>query len=266
MKTYLLAACLLSLAAGCGNDLGDTTTDAGTGPAPLDRDSGAAAPTEDSSPGTPYDSSPPDSGSALAEAAAPDTGTGGGGTTLTTADSGVAGEGGTDGGVAAEAGAGPWSFNYAGSVSGLAFNPIDGIGYFNTTLSGAEADAGVQTEFVAVFSTSASLCATGIVRQDETVFTIALLSSAATLQPGTYTEAQVEAPGQADVSVSALGATCSSAGLDYGSASGTVVITSVSAGSVSGTFSVTLLEGAGALTGSFTVPVCGQSPSTTCQP
>ena len=152
MKTYLLAACLLSLAAGCGNDQGDTTTDAGTGPAPLDRDSGAAAPTEDSSPGTPYDSSPPDSGSALAEAAAPDTGTGGGGTTLTTADSGVAGEGGTDGGVAAEAGAGPWSFNYAGSVSGLAFNPIDGIGYFNTTVSSAEADAGVQTEFVAVFS------------------------------------------------------------------------------------------------------------------
>jgi hypothetical protein len=149
---------------------------------------------------------------------------------------------------------------------GLQFHPKDGTGFINTTPSGAKASAGVKSELYVVFSDATNLCTTGIDRQGAIVFSIDLLSGDATLQPGTFTGMEQQVPGQANIGVAQLSASCGAAGLELGSASGTVVLTSVSASAVSGTFSVSLLEDAGTLSGSFTVPVCGQAANTSCQP
>jgi len=76
---------------------------------------------------------------------------------------------------------------------------------------------------------------------------------------------QREAPGQVDVSVSKLNASCGSDGKDFGSATGSVTLTAVTDTGVAGTFDVALLGDAGTLQGTFNVPLCNLPFSSTCQ-
>jgi hypothetical protein len=239
MQTYLRTGIALLLAAGCGGTSAGAIPDAGVGPAQSGGSGGGA---------TTSPTSLPDASD----------------TFFPEASTGQGSANGT--GVPADAAAAPWAFSYAGSVMGLQFHPKDGTGFVNTTPSGAKASAGVKTELYVVFSDATNLCATGINHQGAAVFSLDLLSGDATPQPGTFTATQQQAPGQANIRVAQLSASCGAEGLELGSASGTVVLTSVSASVVSGTFSVDLLQDAGTLSGSFSVPVCGQAPNTSCQP
>jgi hypothetical protein len=152
-----------------------------------------------------------------------------------------------------------------GTFKALTLNAVDGIGVISTSVPPEFADAGIRSEFKAFISDKSNLCGTGVVRQNETIFAITAVSGSATFQAGTYTEMLQEVPGQVDVSITKLNAACTSNSQDYGSASGTVVITSVTASAVAGTFDVTLLGDAGTLQGSFNVPLC-PSLSTSCVP
>src|SRR5262249_52728382 len=100
----------------------------------------------------------------------------------------------------------------------------------------------------------------------ETLLFIDALSGSATFEPGTYTQTQGNVPGQVDLGISRLDGTCTSTGQDYGAESGTVIITSVTATGVAGTFNITLMAGAGTLEGSFNVPLCQSLPSGNCVP
>jgi hypothetical protein len=165
------------------------------------------------------------------------------------------GPGGADGGGLA----------LGGSFHAFPLNAVDGTGFLVTPTTG---NPDVKSELKAFFSDKPGLCSTGVVRQNETIFAIDAVSGTAAFQPGTFTEMQQEVPGQVDVTITRLDATCSATApsRDYGAESGTVVITSVTASAVAGTFDVTLSNDGGTLTGSFDVPMCEQPFSNDCRP
>jgi hypothetical protein len=147
----------------------------------------------------------------------------------------------------------PWAFMYSGSVNGLVFAPADGVAYVD------------KGELVIVLSDASSLCSEGVDRQGSMTFSIELYLGAAP-SPATFSATAGQAPGQAALNVTELGASCAPAGLDLAAESGTVTLATVSASVVAGTFSVDLAGGAGTLSGSFSVPLCGAVPSTACTP
>jgi hypothetical protein len=179
----------------------------------------------------------------------------GGISSSTSASAADAGLGGADGGGLA----------LGGSFHAFPLNAVDGTGFLVTPATG---NPDVKSELKAFFSDKPGLCSTGFLRQNETIFAIDAVSGSATFQPGTFTEMQQEVPGQVDVTITRLDATCgaSAPAQNYGAESGSVVITSVTASAVAGTFDVTLSNDGGTLTGSFDVALCDQPFSNDCRP
>lgn len=163
---------------------------------------------------------------------------------------------------------GPFYTRSGGSFDKLSLTPTDGAGIIESEAAlGAELEAaGVKSRFRAFVEDKNSVCGLGAKRQNATVFAIDALSDSPTFAPGTYTQKQSSAPGQVDLSITKLNATCGSDQQDYGTESGTVTITSVTATVVTGTFDVTLMGGAGTLSGSFNVPLCPSLRSESCDP
>lgn len=166
-------------------------------------------------------------------------------------------------------GEGPFLTRTGGTFDRLTITPTDGAGSIDTEadLSDELRAAGVKSRFTAFIEDRNNVCSTGARRQDATVFAIVALSDADTFSPGTYTQKQDSVPGQVDLSVTKLNATCTSDQQDFGTESGTVTITSVTETVVTGTFEVTMLGGAGTLQGSFNVPLCpGLTLGESCSP
>jgi hypothetical protein len=143
---------------------------------------------------------------------------------------------------------------------------VDGIGVIDHDVADDAKAAGVKTTFRAFVSDRGNLCGAGANRKNGTVFFIEALTDKDTLEPGEFTQHLDSVPGQVDLGISKLDASCQTQGQDYGTASGKVTITSVTATTVSGTFDVTLMGDAGTLTGSFNVPLCASIGSDSCAP
>lgn len=148
-----------------------------------------------------------------------------------------------------------------GSFDALPLAVVDGTAYI--------ADGGaapmVASELRAYFSDRSTLCQSGVLRDNETIFAIDAQSGSLPFAAGTYTVKQQGGPGNVDVSITKLNAACGGS-QDFGAASGTVVIESATASVITGTYDVTLLNDAGTLQGFFNVPVCNRPASATCQP
>jgi hypothetical protein len=153
-----------------------------------------------------------------------------------------------------------------GTFDKLKLTPTDGIGVIDHDISENAKAAGVKSTFRAFVSDRGNLCGLGSNRQNGTVFFIEALSDKDTIQPGEFTQHQDAVPGQVDLGITKLDGTCQLQGQDYGTESGKVTITSVTSTAVSGTFDVTLMNGAGTLTGSFNVPICAGIGSDSCAP
>jgi hypothetical protein len=171
-----------------------------------------------------------------------------------------------DGEAAAPLDGGPPTLTLGGTFNALTLTMVDGTAYISGPRP-SDVDAGVRSELRVFFSDKGSLCANGVMRQGETILSIDALSADPAFAAGTYTQMQQSVPGQVDVAITKLDQSCGATGQDYGAQSGTVVITSLTASNVAGTFDVTLGGGAGTLTGSFSAPICGTAFSGgSCQP
>jgi hypothetical protein len=182
--------------------------------------------------------------------------------------SGDAGDQSSDGGVPDDASfdAGPDDGSFLtirGSFNALPLDFVNGTVFF---VAPDPKEVGVKSRMIAVFSNKPNLCTTGPFRENETVLALDALSGDTSFGPGTYTFTANDLPGEVDINLSKLSATCTSVGQDYGTLSGTLVVTKVSPAEVSGTFQVVLTSGAGTLEGSFHVPTCDPPPTTDCQP
>lgn len=131
-----------------------------------------------------------------------------------------------------ESGEGPFVTLNGGSFDKLTLNAADGAGVMN------------GGQFRALVEDKASICSTSALRQRSTVLTI-------------------ETPNT--VKIAKLDATCGNE-QEYVSESGTVTITSSSSTVVTGSFDVTLANGAGTLKGTFNIPICPGLKLDTCDP
>lgn len=154
-------------------------------------------------------------------------------------------------------------FTRTGGTFAATLDVSDGTAFVTPT---SERGADVKTELRVFFSDRDNLCTKGPNRQNETVLALDLLSGAATLEPGTFTQKNVDEPGQADVSLATLDGTCKAGSLNDGADEATVTLTTVSATRIAGTIDVTFANDGGTLTGTFDVPVCGQTLSGACSP
>ena len=158
---------------------------------------------------------------------------------------------------------GPLFARTGGTFNGVPLAVVDATAFLTQAKSPAP---GVKSRLVIVAEDRAALCAAGSFRQNGTFLTIDAQSGDLALQPGTFTQKFADGPGQVDVGISKLSASCGSSGKDYGATVATVVVTQVTATSVAGTFDLTFPSDAGTLQGSFNVPICGQPFDTTCKP
>lgn len=159
--------------------------------------------------------------------------------------------------------AGPLFARTGGTFAAFPLDAVDGTAFMTPA---RDTSAGAKSELRVLVADRPSLCTTGPLRGNETIFSIDALSADTTFRPGTFTQLQNAGPGHVDVSITKLNATCDSDNQDYGAATATVTFTTVNLTAVAGTFEVTLMGNAGTLKGTFNVPLCGEEIVGTCQP
>jgi hypothetical protein len=169
---------------------------------------------------------------------------------------------GSDAGWAAAGGL----LDLGGTFHAFPLNAVDGVAYILPASGPSEPNAGVRSQLAVFVSDRPNLCGAGPVRSGETMFNVNAQSADVKFGPGTFHELSHDGPGQVDVNIIKINATCDG-GPDYASQSGTVTITEVTDTEVAGTFEVTLLgDGSGTLEGSFRVPLCEAPLSFACSP
>jgi hypothetical protein len=153
-------------------------------------------------------------------------------------------------------------------VSGLPFNRfgtdfVDAIAFIEEPKSPV---AGVKARLLIIAADHPALCATGAVHQNSIILSIDAQSGDSPPKPGTFTQTMDDGPGQVDVGLTQLSATCGSSGTAYGAEIANVVVSEITVTSVKGTFAVTFPGAVGTLQGSFNAPICAKKFDATCNP
>jgi hypothetical protein len=156
-------------------------------------------------------------------------------------------------------------FAFDGSFDALAVQPIDGVGTITTSIPGPVAQAGVKSNFLAFVADRPTLCASGVLRQGETVVSIDALSANPTFVPDRFIVTSEAVPTAVTLEVTRFDEACGVAG-QYVAVSGSVIVTRVTPMNVAGTFDVALSGDSGTLQGAFDVPLCSADAAQTCAP